>query len=555
MMSGRIHARTSIARRARFAALMLVGWGIGAATLHAATFPKTVQIDTGAVEGVPDVYPSVTAFMGIPYAVPPVGDLRWKPPQPAVKWNGVLNADHFGASCIQAIRDATGGGRAFSDEFRVKDETSENCLTLNVWTPARSAADKLPVMVWIYGGGFQSGSVSVPMYNGEGLAGKGVVVVSLNYRLGIFGFLAHPDLDKESPHGVSGNYGTLDQIAALQWVARNIAAFGGDRKRVTIFGQSAGGGSVQFLTLSPLAKGLFQRAVSENGTLFSGDPFLQERSPIAYRKLDQAESDNQNYLHKAGIDSLPQLRAMSAAQIRALPRAPFPPAFFSPIVDGWVLPEGFAETYSKGRQIDVPFIAGWTSSYYPELKITVAQYRSWAEARFGAMAGEYLALYPVSTDEEAAQAVEQGARDSYRTSLFLWAEARQKNGPFKTYLYYFNHALPGSGREKFGAGAGAEIPYVLNSLTKSGRPFVKEDHSIADMMSSYWANFGADGNPNGQGLPAWPAFNPKNRVLMQLGNDSGPIAPASDARFAFFKRYFATQPKCSFAQGCSIEMQ
>jgi para-nitrobenzyl esterase len=535
--------------------MILICWGIGAAPLHAAIFPKTVKIDTGTLKGIPGVNPAVTAFMGIPYAAPPVGDLRWKPPQAPVKWTGALNADHFGPSCVQAIRDAAAGGKAFSDEFRVKNETGEDCLFLNVWTPAKSATDRLPVMVWIHGGGFQSGSVAVPMYNGEGLAGKGVVVVSLNYRLGIFGFLAHPDLDRESPHGVSGNYGTLDQIAALQWVARNIAAFGGDRKRVTIFGQSAGGGSVQFLSLSPLARGLFQRAVSENGTLFSGDPFLQERSPIAYRKLAQAESDDQNYLRKAGVESLPQLRAMSAAQITALPRVPFPPAFFSPIVDRWVLPEGFAETYTKGKQIDVPFIAGWTSSYYPELKITLAQYRKWAEARFGAMAAEYLALYPVSTDEEAAQTVEQGARDSYRTSLFLWAEARQINGPFKTYLYYFNHALPGSGREKFGAGAGAEIPYVLDSLAKSDRPFVKEDHAIADMMSSYWANFGANGDPNGKGLPAWPAFNPKNKVVMQLGNDNGPIPPASDARFEFFKRYFATQPKCSFAQGCSIEMQ
>jgi para-nitrobenzyl esterase len=409
-------------------------------------------------------------------------------------------------------------------------------------------------MVWIYGGGFQVGSGSVPIYDGEGLAAKGVVVISFNYRLGIFGFLAHPGLDKESPHGVSGNYGTLDQIAALQWVARNIAAFGGDPKRVTIFGQSAGGGSVQFLTLSPLANGLFHGAISENGTLFFDDPFLQERSPSANKTLKQAETDDLAYLQEAGINSLHQLRSMSTAQLDALPPAPFPPAFFCPTIDGWVLPEGFPDTYADGKQIDVPFMVGWTSSYYPELKISVSRFHKWAEARYGTFADEFLTLYPASTDEEAAQAVEQAARDSYRTSIFLWAQARQKK--FKTYLYYFNHPLPGPDAASLGARAGSEIPYVLNSLSRSSRPFVKEDFSLADTMTSFWSNFAATGDPNGTSLPVWPAFSSPNRVVMQLGNNDGPIPVATDARFQFFKRYFASKPPtCGFAEGCSIDMQ
>ncbi len=520
--------------------------------LHAADFPQTVQIDTGAVSGAPATNSAITVFKGIPFAAPPVGNLRWKPPVAPTKWSGVLKADHYGPSCMQIYRATPIPGSENSS-----NAPSEDCLYLNVWTPARNAAEKLPVMVWIYGGGFMQGSSSSPQFDGEGLAAKGVVRVQMNYRLGIYGFLAHPELDKESPQGVSGNYGLLDQIAALQWVQRNIAAFGGDPGNVTIFGQSAGGGSVHFLSLSPLAKGLFQRAISENGLLFHNDPFLQERSPSAYKTIREAEADNMAYLRKAGADSLKQLRAMSGEQINALPKTPFPPAFYSPIEDGWLLPKGFGELYAEGKQSNVPFMAGWTSVYYPDLKITVAQYQKWANARFGKMAGEFLSLYPAATDDEAAQQIEQSARDSYRTSTFEWAAAREKGkGPYRTYIYYFNHGLPGSSKEKFGAGAGAEIPYVMNSLSKLTASFAKADHEIAEMMSSYWANFAKTGDPNGKGLPAWPQFNARNNITMQLGDGTQPIPAATDARFGFFKRYFASHPpRCSFAQDCSIDMQ
>jgi len=510
--------------------------------VQAADLSQVVRIETGEVSGTLGDNPSVAVFRGIPYAAPPVGSLRWKPPAKPAKWSGVLKADHFAPSCMQP------NWKGQTARF----ETSENCLYINVWTPANKTSEKLPVMVWIYGGGFNVGSSSDPEFDGEGLAAKGVVRVSFNYRLGLLGFMTHPDLDKESEHHVSGNYGLLDQIAALEWVARNIAAFGGDPKRVTIFGQSAGGGSVQFLTLSPLAKGLFQRAICENGILYYDDPYLQERSPAAYKTLKKAASDTVDYLQKAGV-TLEKLRTMSAEKILALPKPPFPPAFFTPTIDGWVLPLDFAETYARGSQSDVPFMAGWTSVYYPRMKITVAEYRKWAEARFGSLAGDYLSLYPASADEEAGLVLEESTRDSYRTSLYLWAHARQRK--FKSFIYYYNHGAPGSGVEQFGARAGAEIPYVMNSLSKLDRPYTKDDHAIAEMMSSYWANFAKNGDPNAEGLRAWPSLSAETKTVMQLGNDDGVIPVASEAKFNFFKRFFATHPRCSWGQPCSINVQ
>jgi carboxylesterase type B len=548
-------ARQSVIQKVALCAALLACCATATAALGADALPPAIQTDGGAVSGIPTVNPAVRAFKGIPFAAPPIGELRWTPPVAPAKWTGVRAADHFGPSCTQAVRNAAPTGR---DLYRTqtRNEISEDCLYLNVWTPAKSAAAKLPVMVWIFGGGFMAGSPAEASFDGAGLAGKNVVVVTINYRLGILGFLAHPDLDKESPHHVSGNYGTLDQIAALQWVAHNIAAFGGDPGRVTIFGQSAGGGSVHFLSTSPLARGLFQRAISENGLLFADDPFLLERSPSAYKKLDEAEADDLAYLRKAGVESLQQLRAMSPAQLLALPPAPFPPAFYSPSVDGWVLPQDFGATYAAGKQSDVPYMTGWTSAYYPELKITVADYQKWANARFGPMAAEYLTLYPAASDDEASRQVEEAARDSYRASIFLWAESRGKHVSSKTFTYYYNHPLAGAGYDKFGSGAGHEIPYVFHSLFRFDRPFVQNDYAIEDMMSSYWVNFATTGDPNGKGLPRWPVFDTKSTVTMQLGDDSGPIPVASEAKFGFFKRFFASHPpKCSFAQTCSIDMQ
>jgi para-nitrobenzyl esterase len=508
---------------------------------YATEFPQTVKIDSGSVSGTHDANFAVTSFKGIPFAAPPVGALRWKPPAPVPKWSGVLKAERFGASCVQVVRQAP--SKNPNPEFGVSGPVSEDCLYLNVWTPAKASSDRLPVMYWIYGGGYIMGSGSVPAYDGAGLASKGVVVVSVNYRLGMLGFLALPELDAESSHRVSGNYGMLDQIEGLKWVARNIAAFGGDPKRVTIFGQSAGGGSVTLLTLTPLARGLFTRAISESGTMSPQDPQFRG-SPMFYKSLDALERDDQVYLKKAGIESLAQLRALSAEQIAALPPVPFPPAFFTPTVDGYVFPLGFSDSYAQHKQADVPIIVGGNSedgAAVPHLVTTVQAYEKWARQRYGAMADEFLKLYPASSDEAAGEMETQALHDHSRISKALWAEAYSGGTLSPVYLYFWNHPPPGPAVARLGAFHMSEIPYVMKSLANANRPYTAEDWKIADMMSQYWADFAATGNPNGQGLPVWPAFTADGST-MQLGDGDKAISPASsETRYQFFRKFFASQ--------------
>jgi para-nitrobenzyl esterase len=528
--------------------LALLCFAICATTTVAATLPQTIKIDSGDVSGVAGTNSAVMSFKGIPFAAPPVGNLRWKPPMAPAKWSGVLKADHFSASCPQQVREGepNPGASPYTAEFRVPGAVSEDCLYLNVWTPAKRTAGKLPVMVFFYGGGFSAGSASVPAYDGEGLASKSVVVVTLNYRLGLLGFLAAPELDAESPHHVSGNYGTLDQIEALKWISRNIAAFGGDLKRVTIFGQSAGGGSVHFVSVSPLARGLFARAIVESATMDPGDPLLWQGA-MSYRKLSEAEKNDWDYLRKAGIDSMAKLRAMSMEQILAMPRAPFPPAFFSPVVDGYVLPQTFSETYAQRKQADVPFMVGTAAedlSGVPRLTTTLAEYKKWAQDKFGPMAEEFLKLYPAATDEEAGIAKNLALHDQNRITKVTWAEKYQKGVRSKIFVYFWNHPLPGPYAEKFGAFHTSEVPYVMKSLANGDHPYTDNDWKIAGMMSQYWANFAATGDPNGKGLPEWPAFTTASgKTTMQLGDGSGPISAATDARIDFFRRWFASRPQ------------
>ena len=328
-------------------ALPLLLLTVSTAPLHAA-LATPVRTASGPVSGVAGADPSVTAFKGIPFAAPPVGDLRWRAPQPPAVWQGTRKAEQFSDSCIQKIVPER---KPWTTEFMAHNQIGEDCLYLNVWTAAKAATDKRPVLVWFHGGGYNEGSTAVPVYDGEELARKGLVVVTVNYRLGLFGFLAHPELSRESGHNASGNYGTLDQIAALQWVRQNIAAFGGDPGRVTIAGQSAGASSVHNMTVSPLAKGLFHRAIAESGSSVAANNRAAG--------MREAEEAGAKFAVPKGASGIKQLRAMSWQELSDLSGSPT--SSFRPVVDGWVQPESPADTFAHGTQNDVPTLTGMTA--------------------------------------------------------------------------------------------------------------------------------------------------------------------------------------------------
>ena len=492
-----------------------------------------VRTESGLVSGVPGRDPSITVYNGVPYAAPPMGDLRWRAPQPPIPWQGVRKADTFGSACPQT-------------RPRPGEAISEDCLFLNIWTGAPSASERRPVMVWFHGGRFIFGSGAEPRFDGEGLARKGVVVVTMNYRLGVFGFLATPELSRESGHNASGNWGLLDQIACLQWVRKNIGEFGGDPDRVTIFGQSAGGGSVLLLGSSPLAKGLYQRAICESGARFPNDPDLRYLS-VSWRPLETAEAAGTRYAEAHGARSLEELRGLSWDQLKDQNNVNDesvggnrPPPLFRPAVDGWVIPFNYSQTYARGLQNDVPIVNGHEIGSPPR-PVTLEAYLNAAREKYGAMADEFLRLYPASSDEEATQATRAAQVDSTRVSSYLWAAEWKKAARNEVYIFSWTHAPPGPDRETRGAHHESEIDYVFNSLSATDKPWEDEDREIADIMSSYWANFAAAGNPNGKGLPLWPAFDPGSLQTMELGGKFEPIPVADSATVDFFKRFFSTQ--------------
>ncbi len=480
---------------------------------------RPVRIDTGLVQGVSDG--NITAFKGIPYAAPPVGDLRWREPQPPADWRGVRDTAHFSVACFQA---KTGAFGPWSAEFIAKDAmqggSSEDCLYLNVWTAAAKAGEKRPVIVWIYGGGFTSGSGDVPVYDGAGLAAKGVVMVTFNYRVGALGFLAHPELSKESGHGASGNYALLDMIAALRWVQRNISAFGGDPRNVTIAGQSAGAFAVCYLMASPLAKGLFERAIAESGGAFS------QAQP-----LDRAESAG------AKLGTLAELRAKPADAFLSPPNGYRP----GPVIDGYVLPADVSAIFSSGRQNNVPLLTGWNAAdgvaFGPAPKAET--FRENARRDYAALADEFLKAFPASNDAEAANS----ARVLTRDQLFAWqgrswARAQAKTGKSKVFLYYFDRTAPGTAAEtRYGAFHSGEIAYALNTLDQWQRPWTDVDRKLSSEMSTYWVNFAKRGDPNGPGVPQWPAYRRNEERALDLGEAIQPIPIPDGPQLDFFDRY------------------
>jgi carboxylesterase type B len=526
---------------------------------------QPVKTEAGQVVGIPGRDRSVTVFRGIPYAAPPVGDLRWRPPQPPVPWTGVYEAVRFGPMCPQVPGSEQDGNGL---------PMSEDCLRLNVWTAATAGADEppRPVLVWIHGGGFRVGTGADVRYDGEALAREDVVVVTFNYRLGAFGFLATPELSEESGHHASGNYGLLDQIAVLHWVRRNIAHFGGDPGRVTIAGQSAGAGSVNFLSMSPLARGLFHRAVAQSHARHSRDPDLRYLG-TSYRTLADAESAGARYAAARGARTLRRLRALSwpklvegdasAVDGDVDTGGPAKPPLFRPVVDGWVLPGGYAKTYAEGSQNAVPYLAGsnldeggavpasafaeyralgrksWRPGA-PPVHLTLGDYVDASRAKFGALAEEFLRLYPAATDDEAAHAHCAAVRDNARVSTWLWARDWSVHAGGPVYTYFWTYAAP-TGRDTRRASHGSEIDFVWGNPRPGTAGPAARDRDVAGTMSGYWANFAATGDPNGPGLPPWPAWSPDTPAVMELGADFGPMPLADPPRLDFWKRFFLTQ--------------
>ncbi|HKV04312.1 MAG TPA: carboxylesterase/lipase family protein [Candidatus Acidoferrales bacterium] len=475
------------------------------APLSRATIQDPVRVEQGQLSGLAGKSAEVRVYRGIPYAAPPVGNLRWKAPQPAASWKGVRAATEFGDACWQ-----TPYPPAFSIYESALPPLSEDCLYLNVWTSAKSAADALPVMVWIHGGGFTRGAGSIAGYDGENLARKGVVVVTINYRLGVFGFFAHPELTAESPHHASGNYALMDQIAALQWVKKNIAAFGGDPARVTIFGESAGSWAVNLLVASPLAKGLFQRAIGESGASMSAMTSLADAEKSGEKLASTLGAAQGGLKALRGVSAEALLKVGAAETVRA-------------IVDGWVLPKDVHTIFAEGKQNDVTTIVGNNSDEGRTLapqgaSMNAALFTAQTEQRFGKLAGVFLAAYPAGSDPEAIQSFYALFRDDiFGWDMRTWARVQTRTGHHRVYRYYFSHHPPGPEGERLGAFHAAEIAYVFGTFAWPF-PWNDADKRLSETMMSYWTNFAKTGDPNAGNLPKWPVYNPESDNVLEFGD-------------------------------------
>ena len=486
-----------------------LGWCVlaGIVSMSAATEP--VAVDGGRITGVVDR--GIRLYKGIPYAAPPVGELRWKPPQPVVPWSGVRNASAYGAECPQTQYQVG------SIYVRPRQPQSEDCLFLNVWTAAKPG-EKRPVLVWIHGGALTRGSSTSDVRDGVPLASKGIVLVSINYRLGPLGYFAHPELTAESPRRSSGNYGVLDQIAALQWVRRNIAAFGGDPARVTIAGESAGSWSVNALVASPLAKALFIRAIGQSGGRFSRTPHLTEDrgSQIS------AENVGLAYAKALGVDSLAALRQLPAERLVAVAIRT------QENIDGWVLPDEIRAIFERRQHNNVPVIVGSTADEMTPFGVvqtapkTMEEFRKRLAQQYGDMAAEFETAYGVTSDADIVRATLEVGRDTTFTShMRNWARATTAAGS-RAFLYFFTHIPPSPRAAEMKAFHAGDIPYVFNVVPstdprEAGFAYTDVDRKLADTMSSYWVNFVSTGDVNGPGLPTWQPYDLASEPYLEFG--------------------------------------
>ena len=531
------------------------------ATLFAASArcDNQLSVESGKLKGAYNSDHSVLMFKGVPFAAPPVGDLRWKAPQPAKRWHGVRAADKFGPACMQTD--------VFGDilQFMRDAQPSEDCLNLTIWLPASAKPkSKLPVFIWYYGGGFVAGGNSEKRYDGEALAKKGIIVVEPNYRLGVFGFLSHPELSKESGHNSSGNYGLLDQVAALQWVVKNIATFGGDPYNITIGGESAGSLSVSALMASPLSRHLFQKAIGESGAFFPAS----SSAGMQLRPVSATEQTGIKFAESMGAKSLAELRAKSGEETLEA-AAKFNNGWaFGPNADGYYLPTGTFPIYAQGQQAQVPLLAGWNADegkaqiLMSPTKPTQASFKEMAEKRFGANAVEFLTLYPASNDDEALVSAATLAGDDFIAfSTWKWIELHAKSGA-AVYRYHFEQTpkyKPGAKigavpSEQAGAPHAGELEYVFATLklAQPESPWSDEDLKLSDAIGTYWTNFVKTGNPNhpadGKTLPNWPVYNASSArepfsdsywIMHFSGNKIGAAPDITRPRYLFLDAHSA----------------
>ncbi len=500
----------------------------GACSTEDTAIGEIIEVSGGSIEGYFDEDNNLHVYKGIPFAAPPVGELRWKSPQPVIPWEGVKECKDFGPSPMQPKP------RPFmfwSSEFLIPEEPiSEDCLYLNVWTGAKNTKAKRPVLVYIYGGGFQSGGAACPIYDGTAMADKGVVFVSINYRVGPFGFLAHPDLSKEAEYGSSGNYGLLDMIAALKWVNENIEAFGGDPQNVTIAGQSAGAFGVNFLTASPLASGLFQKAIAQSGASFYAGPL--RTSP----DLEEAEKAGIALADSLGAESVKEMRQLPAEVILNAPRGRL-----TPFVDGYVLERPVLETYRSGNQNDVPVLIGWNKNdILMGPPLTEPAFRDMVKSRFGDLSESFYEAYPASNpDEIRSTQYEMNRDEAFGIQVYTWGKVQAGNGNAPVYMYNFNRDLPAFTSETaFGAFHSGEIVYAYDNLHTLDRPWEPIDHKIADMMSQYWVNFATTGNPNGPELPEWKPFEPTSTSVLVISEETETKPLPTKEKLSFWESYY-----------------
>lgn len=509
---------------------------VGSLSVGCSRPSETIRTVDGLVQGVTSA--DVTVFKGIPFAAPPVGPLRWRSPQPLTPWSGVLHADAFKPMCMTTSAALPGGDM---------DAVSEDCLYLNIWTPKSLRGHKLPVMVYVYGGGLRGGSASSPVYWGDKLVERGVITVNLSYRVGVFGFLSHPDLSRESGYDASGNYGIMDMIAALTWVKQNISAFGGDPNNVTVFGQSAGSLSLSYLMASPLATDLFHRVIGQSGA---------DLNPIGegMKRLADAEASGVRFAQKLGAHSVVALRLMPADQI-VTADAQWPmdaqgtvePGTLT-VLDGHVFTETVYDRFMHGLQNDVPLLIGYNAdegtTYLPH-PLAGGAFAESVRHQYGELADEILKVYPPLPEDISVRSQRRLLRDNwYGWHMWTWARLQSRTGQGKVYLYEFTHTTrfpEGAPLHGMGAAHGAELIFTFGHTDYLPKTATAEDIRMVETMASYWTNFAKTGDPNGAGLPVWPDFSERDPRVMNLGDPlrARPIDPTDLQGLQLQDRYIA----------------